>query len=112
MMAKALNENSTSKVYILGRRMDKLEEVANAAVSPTLHFCKWSFLLTRYQAKHYMMPIKADVNSKNYLSTVAEIKSDVGFANVVIANSGTVGSALEGLPKHRTPSIEELQDYF
>lgn len=32
MFAKALDVNGASKVYILGRRLDKLEEVAVAAV--------------------------------------------------------------------------------
>lgn len=32
MFAKALDVNGAAKVYILGRRLDKLEEVAAAAV--------------------------------------------------------------------------------
>jgi NADP-dependent 3-hydroxy acid dehydrogenase YdfG len=32
MFAKALDVNGAAKVYILGRRLDKLEEVASAAV--------------------------------------------------------------------------------
>lgn len=33
MMADALDQNGAAKVYILGRRFDKLQEVAKAAVS-------------------------------------------------------------------------------
>lgn len=36
MMADALDQNGAAKVYILGRRLDKLEEVAKAAVSTFL----------------------------------------------------------------------------
>lgn len=32
MMAKALDVNLAAKVYIVGRRLDKLQEVASAAV--------------------------------------------------------------------------------
>jgi NADP-dependent 3-hydroxy acid dehydrogenase YdfG len=33
MMAKALDENGAAKVYILGRRLEKLQEGAKGAVS-------------------------------------------------------------------------------
>lgn len=60
-----------------------------------------------------MIPIKADVTSKDELAAAAaRVKSEAGFVNVVIANSGIVGPTLSGLPKDRTPSIEELQEYL
>ena len=41
MMAKALAVNGAAKVYVLGRRLDKLQEVANSGVrsgvSPQSH---------------------------------------------------------------------------
>jgi NADP-dependent 3-hydroxy acid dehydrogenase YdfG len=43
MMAKALDANGAAKVYILGRRMDKLEEVAKQAVT-TLPFSRTTLL--------------------------------------------------------------------
>ena len=41
MMAKALDANGAAKVYVLGRRMDKLQEVAKLAV------CKGALKLLR-----------------------------------------------------------------
>jgi NAD(P)-dependent dehydrogenase (short-subunit alcohol dehydrogenase family) len=38
MMAKALDINGAKKVYIVGRRLEKLQEVASAAVSITFYF--------------------------------------------------------------------------
>lgn len=36
MMADALDQNGAAKVYILGRRLEKLQEVAKEAVSNSL----------------------------------------------------------------------------
>jgi len=38
MMANALDVNGAAKVYIVGRRIEKLQEVAAAAVSHDLNF--------------------------------------------------------------------------
>jgi hypothetical protein len=38
MMAKALDVNFARRVYIIGRRLEKLEEVASKAVSSMLTF--------------------------------------------------------------------------
>jgi NAD(P)-dependent dehydrogenase (short-subunit alcohol dehydrogenase family) len=60
-----------------------------------------------------MIPILADVTSKSDLeAAVAQVKAEVGFANVVIANSGITGPTLSGLPKDRNIPIAELQEFL
>ena len=54
MMTQALAENGASKVYILGRRLEKLEEVAKTAV------CGILFLLPRHSSSND--PTKLELN--------------------------------------------------
>jgi NAD(P)-dependent dehydrogenase (short-subunit alcohol dehydrogenase family) len=93
MMAKALALNGAHKVYIIGRRKDVLEKAA--ASVPTEN----------------IIPLVGDVTSKESLaSIVSTITSEVGYINVLIANSGILGpsrSALSG-----TLTIEEFQKIF
>ena len=74
MMARALALNGAHKIYILGRRKEVLEKAA--ASVPTKN----------------IIPLVADVTSKEALSNaVSTIKSEVGYINVLIANSGILG---------------------
>jgi NAD(P)-dependent dehydrogenase (short-subunit alcohol dehydrogenase family) len=74
MMAKALALNGANKIYIVGRRLDKLEEAAKQ--SPTGN----------------IIPLQGDVTSKESLEACAEhVRSDVGYVNLVICNSGVTG---------------------
>lgn len=74
MMAKALALNGASKVYIIGRR----EAVLQAAAKESPH--------------NNIIPLVGDVTSKEALSSiVSKIKSEVGYINVLIANSGILG---------------------
>jgi NAD(P)-dependent dehydrogenase (short-subunit alcohol dehydrogenase family) len=58
-----------------------------------------------------MVPIKCDVTSKDDLAAAAEkVRSEVGFVNAVIANSGVSGPQLKGLPEK--PSLSELHSYL
>ena len=60
-----------------------------------------------------MVPIVADVTSKSDLEAAAtQVKAEVGFVNVVIANSGITGPTLFDLPKDRHVSIAELQEFL
>ncbi|EQB51146.1 hypothetical protein K456DRAFT_1738959 [Colletotrichum gloeosporioides 23] len=71
-MAKALAANGAQKVYILGRRLDVLQAAAkdNAA----------------------FVPIQCDVSSKSDLqAAVDQVTTEVGYVNLVIANSGVLG---------------------
>jgi NAD(P)-dependent dehydrogenase (short-subunit alcohol dehydrogenase family) len=74
MMARALALNGAHKVYILGRRKEVLEKAA--ASVPTKN----------------IIPLVTDVTSKEALSNaVSTITTEVGYINVLVANSGILG---------------------
>ncbi|KAL9596712.1 MAG: hypothetical protein Q9219_005623 [cf. Caloplaca sp. 3 TL-2023] len=87
MMAKALAVNGARKVYIVGRRQEVLEAAAKEATN--------------------IVPLVGDVTSKDSLQSIAEqVKNDIGYVNVLIANSGIGGP--------QTPAITpqtSLEDY-
>ncbi len=73
-MAKTLALNGASKIYIIGRRKEMLE--ATAKESPHGN----------------ITPIVGDVTSKDDLKSIAAtIEKEVGYINVLIANSGIAG---------------------
>jgi len=92
MMAKALALNGARKVYVLGRRIDKLNEVANSSPHGNI------------------VPVVCDVTSKDSLQGVADhLRKDVGFVNIVVCNAGVSGpSHGHGLPN--PPSIKDIQN--
>lgn len=72
MMTKALSLNGASKIYIVGRRKDKLD--ATAAEFPNV------------------VPIVGDVTLKTDLQRIAaQVKAETGYINVLICNSGMLG---------------------
>ncbi|MCJ1292826.1 hypothetical protein MMC34_004379 [Xylographa carneopallida] len=90
MMAKALALNGAYKVYIIGRRKETLE--AAAKESPHRN----------------IIPLVGDVTSKDSLGSIAEqIKNEVGYINVLIANSGIGGPQTPAATTAK--SIEEYQ---
>jgi NAD(P)-dependent dehydrogenase (short-subunit alcohol dehydrogenase family) len=73
MMTKALAANGAKKVYIIGRRKEKLEEAA--ATNPSV-----------------IIPVVGDVTSKDTLKAIASrIASETGYVNLLICNSGAMG---------------------
>lgn len=78
MMARALALNGASKVYILGRRQSNLESVSKSVTTNNI------------------IPIVCDVTNKEALqSAVTQIKSETGYINILLANSGTLGPQAE-----------------
>lgn len=72
MITKALALNGAHKVYIVGRRKEKLDEAC--AISPNI------------------IGIVGDVTSKDSLKAIAaQVKSEVGYVNFLVANSGSMG---------------------
>ncbi|KAF2172798.1 hypothetical protein M409DRAFT_49326 [Zasmidium cellare ATCC 36951] len=72
MLTKTLASNSASKIYIIGRRPEKL----HAAVTAT-------------SINGNVIPIVGDVTSKASLTAIAsQIKSETGYINLLISNSG------------------------
>ncbi|KAF2808979.1 3-oxoacyl-reductase [Mytilinidion resinicola] len=95
MFSRALDINGAAKVYIIGRRLEKLQEVAQSATNNNI------------------IPIQGDITSKDSLASIVErITSEVGFVNAVIANSGAAGPRLDALPKSPPPSLAELHNFF
>ncbi len=69
MMTQAFAAGGAAKVYIIGRRKDKLDETAK--LSPNI------------------VPLVGDVTSKESLCQIAEqIKQETGYVNLLCCNSG------------------------
>ncbi|CRL23926.1 Short-chain dehydrogenase/reductase SDR [Penicillium camemberti] len=87
-MSRALAANGARKVYILGRRLEVLEKAAEEYTS--------------------IVAVQADVTSKADLqAAVDRIKNEVGYVNLVVANSGNIGPAVRFSP---SASISELRE--
>ncbi|EAT81877.1 hypothetical protein HBH56_102590 [Parastagonospora nodorum] len=92
MLAQTLEANGAI-VYILGRRLEVLEEAASTAKHGNIH------------------TFKTDVTSKSDLAAAAEhISQKSGYVNLVIANSGIQGPTLGGLSLDA--SLIEFRDYL
>lgn len=78
MITKAFARNGAAKVYIVGRRKDKLEEAAQAA-----------------GINGNVVPVQGDVTSKDDLNRIADqVRNEVGFVNMLVCNSGVYGPTL------------------
>jgi NAD(P)-dependent dehydrogenase (short-subunit alcohol dehydrogenase family) len=94
MMARALAFNGAHKVYIVGRRKEVLEKAAQSV--PTQN----------------IIPVVGDVTSKEVLSSiVSTIQSEIGYINVLIANSGTLGPQ-PSVPITPSSTIADFQKAF
>jgi NAD(P)-dependent dehydrogenase (short-subunit alcohol dehydrogenase family) len=104
MMTAALAKNGASKVYILGRRGDVLEQAASS-IGPNV------------------VPIVCDVSSKESLQkAAASIESEVGYINLLVCNAGIGGpqvkpaepsmSAADWAAQHLAHSKEDYTKVF
>lgn len=90
MMARALASNGAAKVYITGRRLNKLQETAEGYPN--------------------IVPIQGDATDKDSLKAAADqIKAESGYVNLVIANSGVSGP---GVKLQQDPSLAQVQEHF
>lgn len=88
MIAKGLAANGAKKVYILGRRMDALQSAASTHPSIT--------------------PLQCDVTDKASLqSAVDVVASEMGYVNLLVANSGIRGPAA---PYDPSLSVSQLRE--
>jgi len=95
MMAKALEHNGAI-VYILGRRMEILE---NAAKEHSLH--------------NNIIPLQADVTSKESLLRITEaIKSRTGYINLLINNSGISGPGATANSVDTSQTVKQFAERF
>jgi NAD(P)-dependent dehydrogenase (short-subunit alcohol dehydrogenase family) len=91
IMAKTLEANGAT-VYVVGRRKNKLDEVVSSAKHGRIH------------------ALQCDVTSKESLKSVADhIQKEVGYVNLVIANSGVLGPNSDVLKKQDL-TLEEAQE--
>ncbi|KAL8904452.1 MAG: hypothetical protein Q9207_003250 [Kuettlingeria erythrocarpa] len=91
MMAKALASNGASRVFIVGRRKETLQEAAKESPHGNI------------------IPLQGDVTSKDSLqSIVAQVERDVGYVNLLIANSGIGGPQLSS-PLNPQSSVRDYQ---
>src|SRR4051794_8088882 len=92
MMARALAANGASKVFVIGRRESKLKETADSVPGGTI------------------VPLVGDVTSKQSLQEVLEqVKAQVDYIDVLVANSGISGPPVATVDKDRKPLLlEEL----
>ena len=89
MLTKALAANGAAKVYILGRRLNILQEAATSIGNPNV------------------VPVTCDVTSVESLkAAVAHIEQDAGFVNLLVCNSGIAG------PFGNQPKPETTLDEF
>lgn len=93
MITKALAVNGAHRIYIIGRRQDKLEEAARS-IDPSI-----------------VIPLQGDVtNLDSLLELSTSIESSTGYVNLVVANAGMMGPRpLKASPGSSTPP--SLADY-
>ena len=88
-MAKALAINGAKRVYIIGRRKEHLDKLAQEHPS--------------------IVPLVGDVSSKeSMLKVTEEIQADTGFINVLIANAGIAQTAKEPDESSTVAEAQEL----
>ncbi|KAI0966152.1 short chain dehydrogenase [Xylaria arbuscula] len=89
MITKALAANGATKVYILGRRLNVLQEAAASIGNPNV------------------VPVTCDVTSVEALkAAVSHIEQSAGFVNLLVCNSGIGG------PYGNRPTPETTLDEF
>ncbi|KAI1310743.1 short chain dehydrogenase [Xylaria venustula] len=89
MITKALAANGAAKVYILGRRLNVLQEAAASIGNPNI------------------VPVPCDVTSVEALKeAVSHIEQSTGFVNLLVCNSGIGG------PYGNRPTPETTLDEF
>lgn len=94
MMTKALVENGASKVYILARRQEKLDEAAKIAPG-------------------VIIGIQCDVTSVDSLkAAAAKVREETGHINLLVANSGAIGPKLGDKANPRDPNttVQDVQN--
>ena len=92
MMARALAANGASKVFIIGRRENSLQETAESIPGGTI------------------IPLVGDVTSKDSLQRCFDqVKAHVDSIDVLVANSGISGPSVPTVDKNQQPvSLAEL----
>jgi len=92
MMSRTLASAGAHKVYIVGRRLDKLEEAA--AACPT----------------HNIVALPGDVTSRDDLRRISRhVREEAGYINLLVCNAGVSGPRIKALSLDC--SLGEFADY-
>lgn len=84
MIAKALANAGAARVYIVGRRVDILQQAASSINKPSV-----------------VVPLYCDVTSKISLeSIVSVVQTDVGYLNLLVCNAGVSGPQVKAPGPH------------
>jgi NAD(P)-dependent dehydrogenase (short-subunit alcohol dehydrogenase family) len=93
-MARVLAANGAKRVYLLGRRLAVLEAAARE----------------HDPHGHVFVPLQCDVTSRDSLqAAVDRVTSEVGYVNLLVANSGVVGPSAGW---HPTQTLSEIREGF
>ncbi|KAK5172278.1 uncharacterized protein LTR77_003916 [Saxophila tyrrhenica] len=93
MMALALDTNGAKSVFILGRRVQSLQKVADKAINKSV------------------IPVACDVTSKEALQAAVDvIKAKTPFVNAVVANSGILGPLTAVPPRPADVTLSAVQE--
>ena len=95
MITKALAQNGAKKIYILGRRREKLEATAKD-----------------HAVNGNIIPIECDITTRESLSNAAkQIQEDVGYINLLVANAGIMGPKIRPPLDPATCSIDDFVEH-
>jgi NAD(P)-dependent dehydrogenase (short-subunit alcohol dehydrogenase family) len=97
MMAHALDANGAAKVFIIGRREQKLQETAALGVNGSI------------------IPIVGDIASKESLQAAYDqIAAQTEYIDLLVANSGTVGprGMVVSNPDGSQVTVQELREHL
>lgn len=99
-IAAALHQNGASKIYLIGRRKNVLDDaISKLESSPSAP-----------KSSSVLSAISADVTDlESIRSAVAQIEKEVGHVDVLINNAGVLGPK-SGQPIHDAKSIEAVRD--
>ncbi|KAH6662063.1 short chain dehydrogenase/reductase family [Halenospora varia] len=96
-MARALEVNGASKVFIIGRQEQRLKETAASAISGSI------------------IPVPGDVTSKESLQAAYDtIVSQTDHIDLLVANSAILGPSAnpKSKPDGSKPTLSELRDHL
>ncbi|KAL5375762.1 hypothetical protein DPSP01_010991 [Paraphaeosphaeria sporulosa] len=99
--ASALYQNGAEKIYILGRRLNILEDaIKTLEASPS----------APKNASSVLAAIACDVtDQKSVGDAVAQVQKEVGYVDVLINNAGVLGPT-NGADLYKAESIDQLKD--
>ncbi|ORY13725.1 WD40-repeat-containing domain protein [Clohesyomyces aquaticus] len=99
-IASALHQNGASKIYLLGRRSETLENaVKTLESSPS----------APKDSPGAVVGVQCDVTSPESIgAAVSKITSDTGYVDVLINNAGVIGPA-NGADLYKAETIKDLQ---